>query len=84
MRKESGWFTHGWVAAACFAALAGCQKQEGVMERAGKQGDQAVEEAARDVKRVTDQAGESMDEARRKAGESLEKAGEKMQESSAK
>lgn len=51
------------------AALAGCQKQEGPAERAGKTIDNAVEKS-----------GEKIDETKEKLGEKIEKAGEDLQD----
>lgn len=67
------------IAIACLAVLAGCQKQEGPMEDAGRRMDEAGDKIARDVDRATDRAGEKIDEAKRKVGENIEKAGEKIQ-----
>ena len=55
---------------ALLAALAGCQKQEGPAETAGKKIDQAVEKS-----------GEKIDEAKEKLGEKIEKAGEELKDS---
>lgn len=57
------------VMTALLAALTGCQKQEGPVEKAGKKVDQAVEKA-----------GEKIDKATEKVGEKVEKAGENMQD----
>lgn len=57
------------VLAALFAALSGCQKQEGPAETAGKNIDQAVQKS-----------GEKIDEAKEKLGEKIEKAGENLQD----
>lgn len=54
---------------ALLAALAGCQKQEGPAETAGKKIDQTVEKA-----------GEKIEEAKEKVGETLEKAGAKLKD----
>lgn len=54
---------------ALLAALAGCQKQEGPAEAAGKKIDQTVEKA-----------GEKIEEAKEKVGETLEKAGAKLKD----
>jgi len=42
------------VAGALLAALAACQKEEGPMEKAGKQVDQAVEKAGQQIERAGD------------------------------
>lgn len=54
---------------ALLAALAGCQKQEGPAEQAGKAMDEAVEKVGKDV-----------DKAATKAGEEMENAGENIQD----
>ena len=46
-----------------FAALAGCQKEEGSAERAGKALDNAVQEAGKKI----EQAGEKIQEAAKEA-----------------
>jgi hypothetical protein len=46
------------VVSVMFAALPGCQKQEGPLERAGKEVDQVVEKAGQQVEK----AGESIQE----------------------
>ena len=55
---------------ALLAALAGCQKQEGPAEKAGKKVDQTVEKA-----------GEKIEEVKEKAGEKIEKAGQEIKNS---
>jgi Flp pilus assembly protein TadD len=55
--------------AALLAALAGCQRQEGPAETAGKTIDKAVEKS-----------GEKIDETQQKLGEKIEKAGENLQD----
>jgi hypothetical protein len=57
------------VMTALLIALAGCQRQEGPAEKAGKEIDKAAEHAA-----------ETIDKAGVKIGEEVEKAGEKMQD----
>ena len=58
------------VMTALLAALAGCQKQEGPAETAGKKVDQAVEKA-----------GEKIEEVKEKAGEKIEQAGQELKDS---
>lgn len=57
------------VLTAVLAALAGCQKQEGPVEKAGQKIDKAVEKT-----------GEKINETKEKVGEKLEKAGESIQD----
>lgn len=57
------------VLTALLAALSGCQKQEGPVERAGQKIDKAVEKT-----------GEKINETKEKVGEKLEKAGENLQD----
>jgi outer membrane murein-binding lipoprotein Lpp len=58
------------VMTALLAVLAGCQKQEGPAETAGKKIDQTVEKA-----------GEKIEEVKEKAGEKIEEAGKAMKDS---
>jgi len=73
-----------WILAACLAVLSGCQKQEGPMESAGRNIDEAGDKVARDVDRAADRAGDNVDDATRKAGERIERAGEKIQDAAGK
>jgi predicted small lipoprotein YifL len=43
------------VGAALIAALAACQKQEGPLEQAGKQVDQAVDKAGQQIEKTADE-----------------------------
>jgi predicted small lipoprotein YifL len=43
------------VGAALIAALTACQKQEGPLEQAGKQVDQAVEKAGQQIEKTADE-----------------------------
>lgn len=43
------------VGAVLIAALAACQKQEGPLEQAGKQVDQAVEKAGQQIEKTADE-----------------------------
>jgi hypothetical protein len=58
------------VASALLASISGCQKQEGPLERAGKQVDEAVEQAGKDVDKAAEKAGEQVE----KAGDSIRDA----------
>lgn len=64
----------GLVAAMVFAVLvagvSGCKKNEGPMERSGKE-----------VDKVAEKAGQQINKAVEKTGDQLEKAGEKVKES---
>lgn len=55
--------------AVLLAALAGCQKQEGPAEEAGRKLDNAVEQVGKDA-----------DKARESVGEKIEQAGERIQD----
>lgn len=85
---------------ACVAGLSACQKQPtpetasgaGPAEKAGRQLDQAAEQARVDMNKVTQDAKDKMDKAGAdasqslsnatvKVGEKIERAGEKIQES---
>lgn len=55
--------------AGLLVALAGCQKQEGPAEEAGRKLDNAVEQAGKDV-----------DKARETVGEKIEQTGERIQD----
>lgn len=57
------------IMSASLFVLAGCQKEEGPLEKAGKQVDQAAENF-----------GQAIDGAAEKAGEQIEKAGEQVQD----
>jgi hypothetical protein len=65
---------------ACFFALPGCQKQEGPMEKAGKEVDQAVERLGQPKAGPVEQAGQAFDDAAAKAGQKIEQAGDKIQD----
>ncbi len=65
---------------ACVFALPGCQKQEGPMEKAGKEVDQAVEHFGEPKAGPVEQAGQAVDDAAAKTGEKIEQAGDKIQD----
>jgi hypothetical protein len=65
---------------ACFIALPGCQKQEGPMEKAGKEFDQAVENFGQPKEGPVERAGQAVDDAAEAAGQKLEQAGEHIQD----
>jgi len=62
------------------AALAGCQKQAGPAETAGKKIDQAVEKSAEKIDQAVEKTGEKIEEAKEKVGETLEKADAKLKD----
>jgi hypothetical protein len=64
------------VTGALLVALSGCQKQEGPMEKAGKE----VDQAAATVGEKMEKAGEEVDKAAAIVGEKIEKAGESIQD----
>lgn len=68
------------VMSAVFFALPGCQKQEGPMEKTGKEIDQAVENFGQPKAGPAEQAGQAVDNAAEKTGQQIEKAGEKIQD----
>jgi len=68
------------VISACFFALPGCQKQEGPLEKAGKEVDQAVENFGQPKAGPVENAGQAVDNAIEKTGEQIEKAGEHIQD----
>jgi len=61
-------------------ALPGCQKEEGPLEKAGKEVDQAVENFGQPKAGPVEQAGQAVDNAVEKTGEQIEKAGDKVQD----
>jgi hypothetical protein len=77
------------VAGVLLAALAGCQKQAGPTEQAGKDADKVVEKATQQIEKAADsvpdvprkqegpmeRAGKKVDEVADKAGQQIEKAG---------
>jgi len=68
------------VMSAVFFALPGCQKQEGPLEKAGKEVDQAIENMGQPKQGPAEQAGQAVDNAAEKTGQQIEKAGEKIQD----
>jgi hypothetical protein len=68
------------VMSALLFALPGCQKQEGPLEKAGKEIDQAVENMGQQKAGPVEQAGQAVDNAVEKTGEQIEKAGDKIQD----
>ena len=68
------------VMSACFFALPGCQRQEGPMEQAGKEVDQAAENIVPPKAGPAEQVGQAMDNAAEKAGQHMQDAGEHMQD----
>ncbi|EGK72380.1 hypothetical protein METUNv1_01144 [Methyloversatilis universalis FAM5] len=65
-----------WTLVTSMALLAGCQKQDGPAETAGRKIDEAGQKLSRDAER----AGDKINEAARNAGDRIDKAGEKMQD----
>lgn len=65
---------------ALLMALPGCQKQEGPLEKAGKEIDQAVENLGQPKEGPVEQAGQAVDNAAEKTGEQIEKAGDSIQD----
>ena len=65
---------------ALLAALPGCQKQEGPLEKAGKEIDQAVEKMGQPKEGPLERAGQGIDDAAEKVGEKMEKAGDSIQD----
>ncbi|OYY95987.1 MAG: hypothetical protein B7Y41_00480 [Hydrogenophilales bacterium 28-61-23] len=68
------------IMSALFFALPGCQKQEGPMEKAGKEVDQAVENFGQPKAGPAEQSGQAVDKALEKTGERIEKTGENIQD----
>jgi len=65
---------------ALLVALPGCQKQEGPLEKAGKEIDQAVEKMGQPKEGPLERAGQGIDDAAEKVGEQMEKAGDSIQD----
>ena len=53
--KSGKTLTTALIMTALLAALFGCQKQEGPLEQAGKQVDQAVEKAGQQIEKTADE-----------------------------
>jgi hypothetical protein len=68
------------ILSAVFFALPGCQKQEGPLEKAGKEVDQAVENLGQPKAGPAEQAGQAIDNAAEKTGQTIEQAGDKIQD----
>lgn len=66
--------------AALLAAVTGCQKKEGPLEKAGKEIDQAVEKVVEPKAGPAEQAGQAIDNAAEKTGQQIEKAGDSLQD----
>ncbi len=65
---------------AMLMALPGCQKEEGPLEKAGKEVDQAVEKMGQPKEGPVEQAGQAVDNAMDKTGQQIEKAGDNIQD----
>jgi hypothetical protein len=65
---------------ALLMALPGCQKQEGPLEKAGKEIDKTVENMGQPKEGPVEQADQAVDNAAEKAGEQIEKAGDSIQD----
>lgn len=65
---------------ALFMALTGCQKEEGPLEKAGKEVDQAVEKMGQPKEGPVEQAGQAVDNAMEKTGQQIEKTGDNIQD----
>jgi hypothetical protein len=65
---------------ALLVALPGCEKQEGPLEKAGKEVDQAVEDMGQPKEGPLEQAGQAVDDATEKLGEQVEKTGDNIQD----
>jgi hypothetical protein len=68
------------VMSALLFALPGCQKEEGPLEKAGKEVDQAVENFGQPKAGPVEQAGQAVDNAVEKTGEQIEKTGDSIQD----
>lgn len=68
------------IMSAFFFALPGCQREEGPLEKAGKDVDQAVENFTQPKDGPAERAGQAVDDATEKAGEKLEHAGDRVQD----
>ena len=68
------------IMSACFFALPGCQRQEGPMEKAGKEVDQAVDNIAPPKAGPAEQVGQAVDNAAEKTGQQIETAGKHVQD----
>lgn len=68
------------IISACFFALSGCQKQEGPLEKAGKEVDQVVENFGQPKAGPAEQVGQAVDNAVEKTGQKIEQAGDKIQD----
>ncbi|AWI75907.1 hypothetical protein CEW83_12325 [Parazoarcus communis] len=76
MMKKARSLSAALAMSALLVALSGCQKQEGPMEKAGKEVDQAAAIAGEKMEK----AGEEVDKAAATVGEKIEKAGESIQD----
>ena len=76
MMKQTRTLSAALVMSALLVALSGCQKQEGPMEKAGKE----IDKAAETVGEKMEKAGEEVDKAAATVGEKIEKAGESIQD----
>lgn len=68
------------IMSASLFVLPGCQKEEGPLEKAGKEVDQAVENFGQPKAGPVEQAGQAVDDAAEKAGQKIENAGEHVQD----
>lgn len=68
------------IMSAVFFALPGCQKQEGPLEKAGREIDQKVENFGQPKAGPAEQAGQAVDNAAETTGQKIEQAGDKIQD----
>ena len=80
MMKHGMFFSAALFMSALLMALPGCQKQEGPLEKAGKEVDQAVENMGQPKEGPVEQAGQAADNAAEKTGAQIEKAGDRIQD----